>query len=127
MANESGLSRHDWCKKNDISENAFYYWQRKLRRLALDQAVNNPIADLSQNPASDQQQDFFEITVAEPVSSAPFCGHTGSSASGSDRIGPPESGLSIRVGGWTLDIAENFSRQSLQSVLEVMRDVQHSS
>ena len=79
MANESGLSRRDWCKENDISENAFYYWQRKLRRLALGQAVNDSTAFLSQTSDPDQRQDFFEITVPEPVSSAPFCGQTGRS------------------------------------------------
>ena len=127
MANESGLSRRDWCKENDISENAFYYWQRKLRRLALGQAVNDSTAFLSQTSDPDQRQDFFEITVPEPVSSAPFCGQTGRSVSGSGQSGSSESGLSIRAGAWTLDIAENFSRQSLRSVLEVIRDVQHSS
>lgn len=123
MANESGLSRHDWCKENGISENSFYYWQRKLRRLALDKAVDGPAAEYSQRTDSVQRQDFFEITVPDPDSPAPFRGQAGPSASGSDSAGPSESGLSLRFGEWTLDIARNFSRQALQAVLEVMRDV----
>ena len=127
VANESGLSRRDWCEKNNISENSFYYWQRKIRRLALDKTAEKNLSGHSGNPASGQKQDFFEITVPEPASPAPFCGQPGPPAPGHDTSGSPESGLSIRFGGWTLDIAENFSRQSLKSVLEVMRDVQHPS
>ena len=28
----SGLTINDWCPKNNISRNCFYYWQRRLRR-----------------------------------------------------------------------------------------------
>ena len=127
MANESGCSRREWCKENGISENSFYYWQKKLRRLALDQTVNAPMDRLSQNQDSDQKHDFFEITVSEPDLSDPFHTVEGRSASVSGQPCLMESGLSIRAGAWTIDIAENFSRQSLRDVLEVMRDVQRST
>lgn len=127
MANESGLSRRDWCEKNGISMNTFYYWQRKLRGLALGKTMNDSLSEFSQGPDSIPKQDFFEISVPEPVSPAPFCGQPGSSIPDRSSSGPSGSGLSIRSGAWTLDIAENFSRQALRSVLEVMRDVQHTS
>lgn len=127
MANESGLSRRDWCEKNGISMNTFYYWQRKLRGLAFDKTMDHSLSDFSQNPDSNQNQDFFEISVPDPVSPAPFCGRPGPSVPDLSSSGSSGSGISIRSGAWTLDIAENFSRQTLRSVLEVMRDVQHSS
>lgn len=30
--NNSGLSKHAWCKQNGVNEKQFYYWQRKIRQ-----------------------------------------------------------------------------------------------
>ncbi|MGI6449786.1 MAG: IS66 family insertion sequence element accessory protein TnpA [Desulfitobacteriia bacterium] len=43
---ESGLSIKDFCQKNGISRHAYFYWQRKLRKVAFmelskqEEAVN---------------------------------------------------------------------------------------
>ena len=36
-ANSSGLPRKQWLKDNGISKDAFYYWQRKVRRYYAEQ------------------------------------------------------------------------------------------
>lgn len=35
---ESGLSNKAYCEQHGISEKTYYYWLRKLRRLAMEQA-----------------------------------------------------------------------------------------
>lgn len=32
----SGLKKRTWCRQNDISEKAFYYWLRKFRKMACE-------------------------------------------------------------------------------------------
>lgn len=34
-ANSSGISKIEWCRQHGISENMFYYWQRKVRARAV--------------------------------------------------------------------------------------------
>ena len=34
--NASGLSVREYCKKSGIRENAYFYWQRKLREVACE-------------------------------------------------------------------------------------------
>ena len=36
-ANTSCLSRHEWLEANGITKDAFYYWQRKVRRYYAEQ------------------------------------------------------------------------------------------
>lgn len=36
--NESGLTVKDYCEENSISENAYYYWLRKIRETAIEEA-----------------------------------------------------------------------------------------
>lgn len=33
--NRSALSKQEWCRQNNVSIKSFYYWQRKLRREAV--------------------------------------------------------------------------------------------
>ena len=35
---ESGLTVRDWCSQNNVSIHAYYYWLRKLRKQALQDA-----------------------------------------------------------------------------------------
>jgi hypothetical protein len=34
---ERGLSIRAWCRENGIQEKTYYYWQRKLRKAAIDE------------------------------------------------------------------------------------------
>ena len=51
---ESGLSIKDFCQKNGISRHAYFYWQRKLRKVAFmelskqEEAVNSGRVQLTQ-------------------------------------------------------------------------------
>lgn len=32
----SGLSKRTWCEQNNVNEKTFYYWLRKLRKMACE-------------------------------------------------------------------------------------------
>ena len=34
---ESRLTIREYCEKNDLHENSYYYWQKKLRTVAIDE------------------------------------------------------------------------------------------
>jgi len=44
--NESGLTVKDYCENNSISENAYYYWLRKIRASAIE-AAGGQFAELA--------------------------------------------------------------------------------
>ena len=44
--NESGLTVKDYCEQNSLSENAYYYWLRKIRESAIE-AVGDHFAELT--------------------------------------------------------------------------------
>lgn len=39
---ESGLTIKAFCQEADFRENMYYYWQRRLREAACEQATQNP-------------------------------------------------------------------------------------
>lgn len=49
----SGKSVRHWCQDNDISEKTYYYWQRRIYRMAQEQ----------------QAPEFAELHSCRPVSS----------------------------------------------------------
>jgi hypothetical protein len=46
---ESGRSIRAWCRENKVTEKTYYYWQRKLREVAANQATRES-AGASQLP-----------------------------------------------------------------------------
>ena len=44
--NESGLTVKEYCENNNISENAYYYWLRKIRESTIE-AASGQFAELS--------------------------------------------------------------------------------
>jgi hypothetical protein len=56
-----GLSIREYCKVSGIRENVYYYWQRKLRKVAYDSLS----AQTEMVPAGLPSQSFTEIQVVE--------------------------------------------------------------
>lgn len=44
--NESGLTARDYCEQNSLSENAYYYWLRKIRESTIE-AAGGKFAELA--------------------------------------------------------------------------------
>jgi len=85
---ESGLSVKAFCENAGIHENAYYYWQKKLREAACGELSQNQCATTSMTPAS-----FMEVKLAEEVAMpTPAEGMQG-------KISVEYAGLRIMAGG----------------------------
>jgi len=118
-ANESTLGRKEWCAENGITESAFYYWQRRVRKYALekmlDHGENDQLLLPDQEPKSDKNG-FYEISLnsikpTEPSSAAPSL-YSSSAKS-----------ITIHRNGFIIDVEEGFSQDLLSSVLKVISNV----
>ena len=54
--NRSALSKQEWCRQNNVSIKSFYYWQRKLRREAVQ---HSGFAEVTVDPQ------FFDTTPGQ--------------------------------------------------------------
>ena len=52
-----GMNAKQWMAKNQVSENAYYYWQRKFRREAYEQ--------MNSAPTLPTTQDNYEVSFTE--------------------------------------------------------------
>ncbi len=57
---QSGLSQKAWCEQNDMAYHVFHYWYRRFRN---QQA----------KPATESENSFIKLTVANPASTTPWC------------------------------------------------------
>ncbi len=125
-ANESPLGRADWCKANGVSESAFYYWQRKVRKYALNAMLS--VQDASaEKSANDNSPDFFEITLTGqnnlPINHNNPTVHTQVSEPLSSHARDAGSGITIRSERFEVMVENGFSKETLAAVLEVMNHV----
>ena len=118
-ANESHLSRSEWCRSNKISESSFYYWQKRVRDFALNSMIEAESPEHTQESLSDH--DFFEITVSD--SNLPISAENNevTPVTLTDQATLPM--ITIHAGRYDIGIHDNFSKQTLASVLEVINNV----
>lgn len=117
-ANESTLSREKWCETNNVSESAFYYWQRKVRKYALDAMSDHGDA----KPVGQRTPDFYEITIPAEDTASTDIRSKGSTNKYPDVVADAGT-ITIRSGKFEIDVTDSFSRQALKSVLEVIKYV----
>ena len=56
-----GQTIASWCEENDISVKQYYYWQRRVRKKAVQTA---PAALLPSSPREEAQVSFAEISFS---------------------------------------------------------------
>lgn len=104
----SNMSVEEWCKYKNISRNAFFYRQRKLR-IAAAEAVSED------EDALNALTEFVEIPKSiyvEPPKPATLPPATDSNA----------TVMKISMGGTQIDICGGISTSQLKLVLEVIKD-----
>lgn len=113
----SGLGKEDWCEANGISRNAFFKWQREIRRYML--ANNLKVPNIA-NEYFQTEPGFVDITakVAAPavVRNEPeqmLCSFKPSTV----------SRLSIRYGSFSIDLNETTDERLLSMALGVVSNV----
>ena len=91
----SGLTIAAYCRENNISRNAYFYWQREIKKAAIAEASNM----------------FVEV---EPTSCAlPVQ---------VPRASMEEPLIAISIGDATINVAEEVSCELLRKVIEAVRN-----
>jgi putative transposase len=90
---DSGLGVEEYCKTNGISRHAYYYWQRKLRKAACAELVNQ---DVGMAPAP---SGWLQLTPTVA----------------------PASSLRIEVAGCLIDVDGNTDLDLLKTVCRTLR------
>ena len=115
--NASGMTKTAWCKANGIKRRQFYYWQLKLRKLAAENAVDDP-----QSLSLPEKTGFYEITPSS-VSSFPTPFTSPNSDSAIPGTQSESSGILLEYGGCRMTLENHFSEEALASILKVLRHV----
>ena len=88
----SGLKVNEYCEKHNLSRDSYYYWLRKVKSVAL------------------QQAGFVELTQT-----------TGSRDTDNTEASSFTAQMMIRMGDFELSISEGTSMELLEKVLGVIR------
>ncbi len=103
--NRASVSKKEWCRQNGINEKSFYYWQKKIRMAAIENA-NSVQAIAPSNTSS-----FVEI---------PFRENSYSSEDSSLHVSSPE--LMLQVNDCRIFITGSIQENTLRTVMKVVRN-----
>lgn len=117
---QSGLNKEEWCKRQGISRNQFFYWQKVIRRMA--HAGELPM----EVPPSEHESAFFEIV---PESSSEQVCHNDEDVnprgiSSYSCLVPEKIQVSVSCGKFAVNIYDEWIRES--TLTTVLRAVAHA-
>ena len=98
-ANRSGQPRIEWLKENGISKDAFYYWQRKVRRYYAEENGLMPAV------GNTDKVSLVEVPLARPTSGI--------------TAGPAAV---IRIGNMAVEISPNASGEFMERLGRMIRN-----
>ena len=97
-ANASNMKRKDWLAANNITKDAFYYWQRKVQKKILDNTSSDSSLMLPQSGN--------ESLVEVPISPAPI-----KAPSGATNVGAV-----LYLGKLRIDLSNNASPEFIENI-----------
>ena len=116
-ANTSGIKKVDWCQMHGITTKQFYYWQKKVRVIALDEIKTDGDNEEQDALPPVQPPAFLELrppaqNLREPADSCGIQIHGESSA----------APLTLQFKDCQMLITENVSEAMLRMAVRVVRD-----
>ena len=96
-----------WCEENGISVKQYYYWQRRVRRKAVQEA---PAALLPSSPREETQVSFAEISFPQKTQA--------SSCAAPDPVPDFHPEAVIRKGDLVIGLHNNISDRLLDRILK---------
>lgn len=96
-----------WCEENGISVKQYYYWQRRVRRKAVQEA---PAALLPSSPREEAQVSFAEISFPQKTQA--------SSCAAPDPVPDFHPEAVIRKGDLVIGLHNNISDRLLDRILK---------
>jgi transposase-like protein len=92
----SGLQVDKWCKKNQVSRHAYYYWLRKIRMKACE-TILPAIPDQNKSIA------FAKVELPSRYSASPV--------------------ITIHLSGASVDVRDGVGQQTIESVLLALKKI----
>ena len=116
-ANNSGLSKTEWCRQNNISSKTFFYWQRKVRLMEAQKALSSSeLPSVSTGQKAAISPDFVDMTHLYKETTAP----TENVQSGNSQSGfAPQ--LMLLADQYRILIGEDVREQTLSTVLRAIK------
>ena len=115
-ANNSGLSKTEWCRQNNISSKTFFYWQRKVRLMEAQKALSSSeLPSVSTGQKTAISSDFVDMTHLYKETTAP----TESVPSGHSQSGVAPQ-LMLLADQYRILIGEDVREQTLSTVLRAI-------
>ncbi len=115
---KSGMTKTAWCAMHGIERTSFFRWQKRVRAYLLEQCGSRP-PELPASIPSNNEVSFVEIPSVQdlPVgTSARQCVET-------VQIGGASPSISIRYGGFSVDLNGGVDEGQLSTVMRVLKDV----
>lgn len=113
---KSGMTKDEWCAAHGIERTSFFRWQKRVREYLMDKCGSN-FSQLT-SPAASNEPDFVEL-LSTQVSSTGM-GREQQCEETIQTCGCHPS-ISIRYGGFVIDINGRVDAQQLSTVLEVLK------
>lgn len=102
----SRLSPREWCELNDVVLHQFYYWRKRLTKLAHAEDLEHQwlTVDLRDTPSADSHPVIYPDTISHITISAP-------------------AGLNIRIADAVIELQHGFDPALLRSAVQALRSL----
>lgn len=115
---EAGISKKVWCEQHNIRLKNFEYWQRVLRKEAIDYQASDSISD---NPASDGCLDITD-RLLEPSAASQVAVSAPSNSKSPQLLFQDIPELMIQAGSYLVYVNETVHEKTLRTVLRALND-----
>ena len=113
-ANSSGMSKIEWCRMHGISENQFYYWQKRVR----DKAITKIQQQVECNALSPQNSSFIELSPPADSAVADHRLKDPDFLSSADH----QTALVLRFGAFEIQVNSPEAETTLRMVMKVLHN-----
>lgn len=113
-ANSSGMPKIEWCRLHGISENQFYYWQKRVRT----KAITKMQQQIECNTLSSQNSSLIELSP--PADSVP----ADTLLRDPNFLSPTDhqTDLLLRFGSFEIQVNSPAAEETLRMVMKVLHN-----
>ena len=108
----ASVTKREWCRQNGISERAFFYWQRKIRRKAAE-GSDQPDPEIPARPPERKRTGFVELQSA---------GTEATEGTAPAHAMDAAPGLVIRMNHCSIHVSAPVQESTLRTVIKAVMD-----
>ena len=117
-ANTCGMKKTEWCRQNGVTTKQFYYWQKKIRALALEE-MHEGIGTNDSVHGDNQAAQLPSFVELKPPAQSRNPSYTRTVNASGDM---PDAPLMLHFKDYRLEIHGNAPESALRMVLKVLQD-----